>query len=86
MKSNLTRIFLILESQIVWNFSAATGCLTLQYCCQQMSRARELFAVYMSQQAREPIDHPLDAMPFHLRMLECMLDDTSSFFYQKAER
>ncbi|KAG0592720.1 hypothetical protein M758_1G268200 [Ceratodon purpureus] len=49
-------------------------------------RARELFAVYMSQQAREPIGHVLDAMPFHLRMLECLLDDTSTFFYQKAER
>lgn len=49
-------------------------------------RARELFAFYMSQQAREPIGHVLDAMPFHLRMLECLLDDTSTFFYQKAER
>jgi hypothetical protein len=28
----------------------------------------------------------LDAMPFHLRMMECILDETSNFFYQKAER
>lgn len=49
-------------------------------------RARELFAAYMSQQVREPIAHLLDAMPFHLRMLECLLDDTSSLFYQKTER
>ena len=60
---------------------------SLLYCeTLQMCRAREMFASYMSQQARQPIGHMLDAMPFHLRMLECLLDDTSTFFYQKAER
>ncbi|XP_024372149.1 magnesium transporter MRS2-7 isoform X3 [Physcomitrium patens] len=49
-------------------------------------RARELFAVYISQQAREPIERLVEAMPFHLRMLECLLDDTSIFFHQKTER
>jgi hypothetical protein len=32
------------------------------------------------------LGHPLDAMPFHLRMMECILDEISNFFYQKAER
>jgi hypothetical protein len=51
-----------------------------------MHRAREMFAEYMTEQAQEPFGHPLDAMPFHLRMMECILDETSNFFYQKAER
>jgi magnesium transporter len=45
-----------------------------------------MFAEYMTKQAQEPFGHPLDAMPFHLRMMECILDETSNFFYQKAER
>ncbi len=45
-----------------------------------------MFAEYMTEQAQEPFGHPLDAMPFHLRMMECILDETSNFFYQKAER
>ncbi len=53
---------------------------------KRICRAREMFAEYMTEQAQEPFGHPLDAMPFHLRMMECILDETSNFFYQKAER
>jgi hypothetical protein len=34
-------------------------------------RAREMFVASMAHQAREPLRHVFDSMPFHLKMIEC---------------
>jgi hypothetical protein len=35
------------------------------------NRAREMFVASMAHQAREPLGHVFDSMPFHLKMIEC---------------
>jgi hypothetical protein len=35
------------------------------------NRAREMFVASMAHQAREPLRHVFDSMPFHLKMIEC---------------
>ncbi|KAJ7532014.1 hypothetical protein O6H91_14G068800 [Diphasiastrum complanatum] len=49
-------------------------------------KAREAFANSMAECARETPPSHLLPMPFHLRMLECLLEETCSFFRQKVER
>jgi hypothetical protein len=34
------------------------------------NRAREMFVASMAHQAREPLGHVFDSMPFHLKMIE----------------
>lgn len=50
------------------------------------NRAREMFAASMAHQAMEPPGHVFDSMPFHLKMIECLLKETSNFFHQRVER
>ncbi|CAM6041927.1 unnamed protein product [Sphagnum compactum] len=51
-----------------------------------MKKAREMFAASMAHQAMEPPGHVFDSMPFHLKMIECLLKETSNFFHQRVER
>jgi hypothetical protein len=45
-----------------------------------------MFAASMAHQAMEPPGHVFDSMPFHLKMIECLLKETSNFFHQRVER
>jgi len=49
-------------------------------------RAREFFAISMAEQVKNPSGCTYEVMPFHLKMVECLLEETSSFFNQKVER
>ncbi|BBN11788.1 magnesium transporter [Marchantia polymorpha subsp. ruderalis] len=49
-------------------------------------RARDAFAKSLAEEARQKPSSLLDSMPFHLRMLECLLEETSNFFHQKVDR
>ncbi|KAG0558677.1 hypothetical protein KC19_10G046000 [Ceratodon purpureus] len=51
-----------------------------------MDRAREFFAISMVEQVKNPSGYTYEVMPFHLKMVECLLEETSSFFNQKVER
>jgi len=49
-------------------------------------RAREYFAISMAEQVKNPSGYTYEVMPFHLKMVECLLEETSGFFNQKVER
>lgn len=49
-------------------------------------RAREAFAAAIVVQASVMPPQPLEPMPFHLRIVECLLEETSKFFHKKVER
>ncbi|XP_024388525.1 uncharacterized protein [Physcomitrium patens] len=51
-----------------------------------MDRAREFFAISMAEQVKNPSGYTYEIMPFHLKMIECLLEETSNFFNQKVER
>lgn len=48
--------------------------------------AREAFASLMADHAKQLMQNNQGHLPFHLRMIECLLDETCSFFHQKVER
>ncbi|KAH7447659.1 hypothetical protein KP509_01G115600 [Ceratopteris richardii] len=47
---------------------------------------REAFASLMADHAKQTLKNNQGQLPFHLGMLECILDETCSFFHQKVER
>ncbi|XP_024520884.1 magnesium transporter MRS2-7 [Selaginella moellendorffii] len=48
--------------------------------------ARDAFATSLARYARDTPNSHMDQMPFHLRMMECLFEETSNFFNQKVER
>ena len=54
--------------------------------CWTLFRAREAFASLLADHAKQLLRNPEDRLPFHLHMMECLLDETCSFFHQKVER
>lgn len=48
--------------------------------------AREAFASLMADHAKQLLKDTQNQLPFHLHMIEYMLDETCSFFHQKVER
>ena len=57
-----------------------------KYFCWTLFRAREAFASLLADHAKQLLRNPEDRLPFHLHMMECLLDETCSFFHQKVER
>lgn len=53
---------------------------------QEVYVAREAFASLMADHAKQLMQNNQGHLPFHLRMIECLLDETCSFFHQKVER
>lgn len=51
-----------------------------------IQHAREAFATLMADHARQLMQNNQNQLPFHLHMIECLLDETCSFFHQKVER
>ncbi|CAM6120466.1 unnamed protein product [Calypogeia fissa] len=49
-------------------------------------RARDAFAESLAQQSKEISDDVSDPMPFHLRVMESLLEETSNCFHQKVDR
>ncbi|KAL3691995.1 hypothetical protein R1sor_005646 [Riccia sorocarpa] len=49
-------------------------------------RARDAFAQTLAEEAKRHPSSLIDPMPFHLRMVECLLEETSNFFHQKVDR
>ncbi|MCO5608216.1 hypothetical protein L7F22_062422 [Adiantum nelumboides] len=53
---------------------------------ERAHHAREAFASLMADHAKQLLKDNQNQLPFHLRMIECLLDETCSFFHQKVER
>jgi hypothetical protein len=51
-----------------------------------LHREREAFALSMVEYAKRNTSTLHESIPFHLRMIECMLEETCNFFHQKVER
>ncbi|KAL2650247.1 hypothetical protein R1flu_018375 [Riccia fluitans] len=49
-------------------------------------RARDAFAQSLADEAKRQPSSLMDPMPFHLRMVECLLEETSNFFHHKVDR
>lgn len=57
-----------------------------QSASETSHQAREAFAIFMAEHAKQLVENSQDQVPFHLRMIECLLDGTCNFFHQKVER
>ncbi|KAH9301265.1 hypothetical protein KI387_012848, partial [Taxus chinensis] len=53
---------------------------------EAMQKAREAFALSMAEYAKENPSSLQESIPFHVRMIECVLEETCNFFHQKVER
>lgn len=53
---------------------------------EALQKEREAFALSMVEYAKRNTSTLHESIPFHLRMIECMLEETCNFFHQKVER
>lgn len=53
---------------------------------EALQKEREAFALSMAEYAKRNTSTLQESIPFHLRMIECMLEETCNFFHQKVER
>lgn len=53
---------------------------------EALQKEREAFALSMVEYAKRNTSTLQESIPFHLRMIECMLEETCNFFHQKVER
>ncbi|GLJ30598.1 hypothetical protein SUGI_0605860 [Cryptomeria japonica] len=53
---------------------------------EALQKAREAFALSMAEYAKENPCSLHESIPFHFRMIECVLEETCNFFHQKVER